>query len=511
MEAGLMPQTVLGLDIGQSTIKAVVFTRKGLTGGRILAAETIDINACGGMEPALKKLAENKSFHNTPCCISLPPNDIMFRQVSLPFRDDNKIRKTLPFELEPLIPFAVSEIVTDYLRVRSSGLLVAAVTKKAIQDWIALVENNLGEVLVIDISSAALTSAILEKKDADACGVLLDIGASSSTAVFYENGTIVQLRSLAIGGNQMTTAWAADMSAQTWEAERTKINADYSAEEAKVRDLCHKFCLELKNTIEFMKLNDILQSDLTQITITGGGCLFPPLKKELENYFALPVETLDLAKSKRVEIEGNLQRKYQPQIMNTALAAAMRIFDSKTSFNFRQGEFAAKNVRIKLREQLRWAAVVAGIIFFLATVNQVLDYAIQTQRQNNIKKQISQIFKRNFPEAQTMVDPVQQLRMKLAENKKTFGLYEGARDILVVDLLKEISGLISTSRDIVITDFSYENTAVSIKGQAKNIDDVSAIKNELAKSKYFKDVAMGSTSLVKQGNKVDFDLRIELR
>src|ERR1035437_2343661 len=97
-----MPQTVLGLDIGQSTIKAVLFTGKGLTGGRILAAQTIDINACGGMEPALKKLAENKSFHNTPCCISLPLNDIMFRQVSLPFHDDNKIRKTLPFQLEPL-------------------------------------------------------------------------------------------------------------------------------------------------------------------------------------------------------------------------------------------------------------------------------------------------------------------------------------------------------------------------------------------------------------------------
>jgi type II secretory pathway component PulL len=223
------------------------------------------------------------------------------------------------------------------------------------------------------------------------------------------------------------------------------------------------------------------------------------------------VETLDLAGLKQIEIEGNLQGKYQPQIMNTALAAAMRIFNGKTSFNFRQGEFAAKNVRIKLREQLKWAAVVAGIIFFLAVVNQVLDYGVQTQRLNIIKKQISQIFKRNFPEAQTMVDPVQQLRTKLAENKKTFGLYEGARDIPVVDLLKEISSLISTSRDIVITDFSYENAAVSIKGQAKNIDDVSAIKNELAKSKYFKDVAMGSTSLAKQGAKVDFDLRIELR
>ncbi len=504
-----MPQTVLGLDIGRNTIKAVLFASKGITGGRILATEVIDINSCGGIEPALKKLSENKSFHNIPCCICLPLADIMFRHVSLPFHDDNKIRRTLPFELEPLIPLAVSEIVTDYLKVHANGLLVAVATKKLIRDWIALIESNLGEVSVIDISSAALAAAILEKKEAS--GVLLDIGASSTTAVFYEKGVIIQLRALAIGGNQIAAALAADMSAQVGQAELARISADYCDTGAKVRDLCRKFCLELKNTVEFMRLSDILQNDVTQITITGGNCLFPPLKKELENYFALPVETLDLARSKHIEIEGNLKETYQPQIMNTALATAMRAFGSKTSFNFRQGEFAAKNVRLKLQEQLKWVAVVAGIFFFLAVVNQVLDYGLQTQRQNNIKKQISLIFKKNFPEAKIMVDPVQQLRTKLAENKKTFDLYEGARNVPVIDLLKEISGLISTSHDIVITDFSYEDIAVLIKGQAKNIDDVSAIKNELAKSKYFKDVAVGSTSLSKQDNKVDFDLRIELK
>ena len=42
-----MPQTVLGLDIGRNTIKAIVLTSKGLTGGRILAVRNLDINACG--------------------------------------------------------------------------------------------------------------------------------------------------------------------------------------------------------------------------------------------------------------------------------------------------------------------------------------------------------------------------------------------------------------------------------------------------------------------------------
>ena len=68
-----------------------------------------------------------------------------------------------------------------------------------------------------------------------------------------------------------------------------------------------------------------------------------------------------------------------------------------------------------------------------------------------------------------MVDPVQQLKTKLAENKKTFGFYEGTPEITVVDLLKEISSLISPSLDIVITDLSYENSIVSIKGEAKRL------------------------------------------
>jgi hypothetical protein len=38
-----------------------------------------------------------------------------------------------------------------------------------------------------------------------------------------------------------------------------------------------------------------------------------------------------------------------------------------------------------------------------------------------------------------------------------------------------------------------------------------AVKNDLLKSRYFKNVTMGSTSLTKDGGKVDFNLRIEVK
>jgi len=511
MEAGLMPQAVIGLDIGQNTIKAVLLTKKGLTGSRILAAETLDINACGGIEPALKKLAENKSFSKIPCCVCLPLTDVMFRQVNLPFHDDSKIRKTLAFELEPLIPLPIEEAVTDYLTIPNDGLFVAALARKNVREWIEKVEVNLGSVSIIDISSTALAAQVLTDRISPACGIILDIGAVSTAAVFYENGAIVQIRSLAFGGDQITAALAQDLSIEKDEAEKLKIKGEYSTESAKVDEACRRFCTEIKNTIEYLKLNGSIQNDPAHIIITGGGSLFVPLQKELEKSFSLRPEVLDLIRSKQLEMEKNIEHKYSPPIMNTACAAAIRAFAGRKSFNFLQGEFAVKNGGFNIKEQFKWVAVVAGIIFLLAALNQFLDYRLKTQRLAGIKKQIAFLFKKNFPEAPVMIDPVQQLQTKLAENKKTFGFFEGTRNVPVVDLLKEVSGLISTSRDIVINDFSYENSAVSIKAQSKNIDDVSSIKNELLQSKYFKNVVIGSTSLAKDGSKVDFDLRIELK
>ncbi|MGD0278792.1 MAG: pilus assembly protein PilM [Smithella sp.] len=506
-----MPQTVLGLDIGRDTIKAIVLTSKGLTGGRILAARNLDINACGGIEPALKKLAEDETFSNIPCCISLPLTDIMFRQVSLPFRDDNKIRKTLAFELEPLIPIPIEEVVTDYLMIPRDGLLVAALTKKSVRDYIEKVEGNLGEISIIDASPTALAVQIIDNKKPAVCEIFLDIGHDSTTAVFYEDDAIVHVRLLAFGGEHITAALAAELSVDMDKAEQLKISKDYPQPAAHTGDACRNFCLELKNTIEYMKLNGILQNEPEQIIVTGGGSLFIPLRKELENYFSCSVEVLDLIRSKQLEIEETIRNQFDPQIMNTAIAAAMRISAGRKSFNFRQGEFAANEARFNFKDQLKWAAWVAGIIILLAIVSQFLDYGLKTYQLNNIKGQINRIFKNNFPEAKGMIDPVQQLKTKLADNQKTFGVYEGLPEVTTVDLLKEISSLISPSFNIVITDLNYENSIVSIKGEAKAIDDVSAVKNELLKSRYFKNVTMGSTSLTKDGGKVDFNLRIEVK
>jgi len=508
-----MPQTVLGLDIGQSSIKAILLTPKGLTGGRVLAARFLDMEVCGGFDGALKTLAEDPAFAGFPCVVSLPASDLFFRQVSLPFRDDHKIRQTLPFELEPLIPLPIESVVTDYLMIAGNGLLVGAVPVTNVRDRIEKTEGGLGEVSVMDCSATALAAQVIRGKKTSGCGVILDVGRNTTTVIFYENESVIQIRSLAFGGRHLTLALAQDLSVTFDEAEILKVNDNCPETCTGTGETCRAFCADLKNTIEFMKIKGLLLQEPETITVTGGGSLFAPLRKELENCFSSPVAVLDLIRLRQLEIPENIGTAVQPQIMNTAIAAALRLSGGGKSLNFRQGEFAVKNPQLDMKKQFKRAGIVAGIILLLAVVNQIADYGLKTMQLNGIKKQISLIFGKRFPDAANINEALQieYLKTKIAEDKKTTGFGEALPDATAADLLKDISGLISPSLDVVFTGLTYENRVISIKGEAKTMDEVTAVKNDLMKSKYFQEVTTGSTSLTKDGNKVDFSLRMDVR
>ena len=508
-----MPQTILGLDIGADTIKAVLAATGGRMDVHFLASETVWLDNGVDLDAALKRMAE-KILPMAPsrirCVVSLPPSDFMFRQIHLPFRDESKIKKTLPFELEPLLPLPIEEVVADYVHLPDDGLLTAVVGKERIRKVLSAVETHLGPVTAIDISTAVLALPLLEQKVLTGAGLLLDIGASSTFAVFYEKNALVQIRSFAFGGNTITSALAEDLACDPQEAESTKISASYGEKTGGALAACREFCVSLANTVELMRFNETLHSVPTLIMVTGGGSLFKPLMDELGKTFGAPVNAIDFGSPGNLEIDAKLQGSYSPLIMNTALAAVKRAFASRKSFNFRQGEFAAKSVRGNLKKQLQWGAIIVGIILLLAALDLFLDYQWQAKQAGNLKNQISMIFKKHYPQAQ-MVDPVAQLRTKLAKDKKTYGMDDGGPGVTFLALLKDMSGFISPALDIVVTHLHYENYVVLLKGEAKKIEDVTSVKNELLKSNYFKNVEINSTSLAREGDKLNFDLRIELR
>ncbi len=509
-----MPETICSLDIGTSSVKALLTVSRGRMDARILAFETVRFDDGITLDAALTKIAETirpLAPSRIRCAVSLPPSDVMFRQIHLPFRDENKIRKTLCFELEPLLALPIEEVAADFVHLPGDGLLAAAIGKARIREVIAAVEAHLGYVSAIDIAAASLVLPLLEQKPVTGAGIVLDIGASSTVASFYEKNALVQIRSFAFGGETVTRALAADLSCDLREAEQIKINVAYGANIGGALAACSSFCSELANTVEFLRLNDALQSAPEQIMTTGGGSMFSPLTLELGKRLGIPVEAFDYRRFGNVEIDEKIKRDGLLPAMAAALATAKRSYASHKSFNFRQGEFAAKSVRGDFGKQLRFGAIITGIILLLAAVDLLLDYQVQAKQAAALKSQIRLIFNKYYPPPAVMVDPVSQLKAKLIEDRKAYGIDAGGSQVTVLELLKDMSGFIPPALDVIITHLHYENNVVLLKGEAKKIDDVTAVKNELLKSRYFKNVAISQTSLAREGVKLNFDLRIELK
>ena len=77
--------------------------------------------------------------------------------------------------------------------------------------------------------------------------------------------------------------------------------------------------------------------------------------------------------------------------------------------------------------------------------------------------------------------------------------------------MKDISRLVPKSIDFLITSFTFDGETVKIKGETDNFNSVDNIKNSLRKSNYFKNVAISSASLIKNGSRVGVDLRMGIR
>ncbi len=510
-----MIDKILGLDIGEDAIKAVLVIRSFKGGYRAVDAAIVPIKETGGVSGALQELFKNENFRGCPCATALSVQDLSFRNIVLPFRDEKKIRQILTFEVEPLLHFAVDDAILDFIMVHQgapSDLLVVIAPKTAVQERTAHLSEYVKQISHLNVEGAAAAAILHAQNPSTGCVLLLDIGAGHSAGLLIENGRICQVRPFAFGGNLVTRTIAQTLKIDADEAEQRKQeNRPGEAGEA-IAALCDKFFSEVDHTIEFMRLQGRLQHDPERIYLTGGGGLYAPFRDALSRHFRAPVEPLDLLTGHAIPVEQTVGSRWDPPIMNQALALAIAGHKRGLGFNIKMQDSKVRAAVAKHKGTLRRAAAVLLLILILAGTDAYLDYRYNRQRLDALKAEITTLFKTLSPEATRIVDPVSQLKGKIMEARKaTLGIDETRPGATVLALLKDISSLAPPATELTVHAFTLEKDAILLKGQAKNFDAVDTLKNEFMKSKFFQAVTIGDTKLLKQGDKVDFDLRITLK
>jgi general secretion pathway protein L len=509
-----MPANILGLDIGASALKAVLLSR-GFGGRyRMLGARRIDLAAAGGLTEAVKQLFTDRTFCRSVCVTALPSGVLSFRNINLPFRDDRKIRQTLPFAIEPLIQTPIDEVFIDYLMTGRAGQteIFAAIAPRAIvRERSGLLIEYVREMAVIDIDAVPLAARLMENPDFPATALLLDVGAREAVAVFIERGRIMHIRNFPFGGEIVTGVMAEAMKAGVDEMENVKRGGEMAPAAAAALQKClDRFLLDLKNTQAYLLWQGNLSSPPEGIILAGGGSRTIGLAEGLAEMFCVTVERTDLAAEEGIEIGESLRESWDPAVMDQALALAARPMAKGRGFNFRQRASEARAGYGELRDRLKKGVAAGVVILILAGIEIGLDDYGARLRLAAQKDEITRQFKKSYPEVTRIVDPVAQLRGKIAEARRlSAGRGDVASPVAVLDLLKELAGLAPT--DLVLTSLNLDGDVVGLKGEAKNFDSVDTIKKAFANSKSFKSVTIGSTSMVKQGTAVEFDLKIQLK
>lgn len=115
---------------------------------------------------SLKKAFSVSKLSKGRVVASIDSGDAILRDVSLPFKDDDKIRKTVHGELESLIHnFTIEDLVVDYFKTgetdKGTVLMAAAVPKAVIEKRLQLLTGAGIDPVALDLDVTALFNTLL--------------------------------------------------------------------------------------------------------------------------------------------------------------------------------------------------------------------------------------------------------------------------------------------------------------------------------------------------------------
>ncbi|KKR96213.1 MAG: hypothetical protein UU47_C0017G0007 [candidate division TM6 bacterium GW2011_GWE2_41_16] len=134
---------------------------------------------------------------------TLPTTQILFKDVTMPFGDDDKIRKIIPFEIESLLPFPLADAAISFIKTQQNSVMVA-ITKQTVVDYYEQLFKDADWQLDKLSTESVDLYAFLHKigallptnKEEPAAQMVIHVGDVSSFFMLVQNGVPVSIKAL---------------------------------------------------------------------------------------------------------------------------------------------------------------------------------------------------------------------------------------------------------------------------------------------------------------------------
>ncbi len=513
-----MSSRTWGLDIGSTGIKAVEITRtwKGL---RVTHYGFFPFSSKGKEDlrrEKLRLLAETifprVKTNGEDLIVPLASHHMMVHRVLLPFHDRKKNEQVLKFELEPLLPFPVEQIVAGFYSPddrKAPGSLAFAVQKEFLGETLGLVkESGLDPETVIPESLALFSLVRRLGLTSGTTGSLLDLGREKTTLIAWTDDQLVLVRSVA-------GTVGAGLTSETPGIPFSPLKGRRSAQEKDHPDVASetvsaslgRICDEVKRTLLSFEYGPE-GSPVENVYLSGGGSLQPGVDNLIGDRLQKKVSLLDLGADS--SFFPDYPRETGP-VLAVALGAALG-GASPERLNLRKEEFASSRKAEKTKSRMKFLIAYGIILAVLGFGSLLTDLFLQERRYRDLKGEVKKEFLQAMPGVKKVVNEVQQLKAAVREEKArldSLGGVSGSGSPL--EIIREISLMMEPAWKMRVTELLLQPESVEINGEADSFDAVNQLKSKLDRSPQYREVQLKTARASGLENVIEFKLQMKRR
>jgi len=301
-------KTVVGLDVGSHSIKAVALTPNG---DRVTLSGYAQARI-GANDPAMvvRQVIDQLGVKPKRLVTGVSGRSVIVRQVETPKLLGEELKAHITYEADKYIPFGSDEVIIDCqplssVREGSSGttqqVLLVAVRRGFVEDHVNMLRSAGLQPEIIDVDVFAVTNAYelfgpgaaLSAQQNGEAIALIDIGASKSNIAIVNGDRLLFTREVYLAGNEITDAIVRTFNEPLEEIERIKaapgdaLDALMDAAMPAFEDLANEIRLS------FDYVEGQFDKQVGSVVLTGGTSLLPNIAEILGNILGRPVQVFD--------------------------------------------------------------------------------------------------------------------------------------------------------------------------------------------------------------------------
>ncbi len=307
-------QYAIGLDIGLTTTKAVVLTKKGnqphlLSLGSVaspqpgMASEQdLDLEA---QAKAVKSLLSQIKAPGNEVILALPESKVFTRVINdLPYLSDDELVSAIKYSAEEFVPLPTDQVnlnweVIDRSKPKNiTQVFVVASPKNVVNRYIKVMNMAGVKPIILETEIIATTRALVGDNHFSPTTLVVQLGATTTDFAVVSSGVIMLTRSIATGGVALTRSLSQYLNFEPLQAEEYKKTYGILADQLGgkifqvLKPLVDIIVTECQRVIlSFQAKNP--QNPIKRVVLAGGGAKLPGIVIYLANSLGLEVQEAD--------------------------------------------------------------------------------------------------------------------------------------------------------------------------------------------------------------------------